>query len=213
MEFSAIAKDLRVDNLSLITAGQIVAEHHYLHRKPAHCSHSFGLYKGAFIAGVTMFGPPIARQLQVSMLPENPDRVIECSRIWVQEGMPTNSTSWFVAECLKRLPRFIIVSYSDTSVGHQGIIYRALNFHYAGSTKPTVRTTTANGAHSRHNSDRNIGMAKSLEYSGVKHRYWTVTGNKRERAQLRKACRWAILDWRNPITVLSPSRFKLKLLT
>jgi hypothetical protein len=209
-EFTDVVADLWVDYVSTITAGQLVKKRHYLHRKPAYCSHSFALYKGPFIVGVTMFGPPAARQTQKSMWPENPDKVLELSRVWVQDGLPTNTVSWFISRCLKKLPPYILISYADTSVGHEGIIYRALNWHYAGSKKASVRTTTANGAHSRHNNDRNFGMPKALEFSGVKNRYWTVSGNKRERKRLRDACRWPQhLDWRNPIEITSPPKHKI----
>jgi len=205
-----IAEDLWVGHVSPITAGYLVKENHYLHKKPAYITHSFALYRSCFIIGVTTFGPPIARQLQESMYPQNPYQVMELSRIWVQDGMPKNTTSWFVTRSLKLLPPYIIISYSDTSVGHEGSVYRALNWHYAGSTEAVVRTTTINGAHSRHNNDRNIGMAKDLEYSGIKHRYWTVTGNKRERNRLRKLCRWPALDWDKPLTVTCPPKFHME---
>ena len=55
---------------------------------------------------------------------------------------------------------WIIVSYSDTAMHHNGYIYQACNFLYTGQTKARTDIYTGEGKHSRHydESDMNCGV-------------------------------------------------------
>jgi hypothetical protein len=103
-ELKDIVNDLFVDHVSPRMAGQLVIDWHYLRRRTAYTSYAYGLWRHCFLVGVAIFGPPVARQLQTSMYPENPDQVLELSRVWVSDEMPKNTVSWFVSRCLKKLP-------------------------------------------------------------------------------------------------------------
>ena len=114
--------------------------------------------------------------------------------------MPRNTESWFVARALALLPPKIVLSYADTAAGHMGYIYRASNFHYAGWTDMERKTPRfdyiAPGKHSR-DAFRNGFTARVRRKPKVK--YWTVTGNRRERKRLEAQCLWPKLDWKtNP---------------
>jgi len=175
---------------------------HYLKRRP-NCSYAFELTDKLIfgkLLGICTFGVPASRHLQISVCKSNPDLVLELNRLWVSEEMPRNSESFFVSRCLKQLPARIIVSYADTKYGHVGYIYRALNFKYAGITDSDRKTprfdyVTPN-KHSRDTSrNGTINICEKVRRL-PKHRYWTVTGNKREKKHLESICLWDQINWK-----------------
>lgn len=175
----------------------VIVEKHYLHRRPP-VSFCFTVSApGVDLAAVVTFGTPPSRHLQMSACPSDPSRVVELNRMWVDDRMPKNSGSRILSACLKRLPPRIVVSYADTAAGHVGYQYRAANFFYAGLTDADRKTprfdyVPRNGKHSR-------DAFRSGEFDRVrrqpKHRYWTVTGNKRERRELMAVAGWEKLAW------------------
>lgn len=178
-------------------AAALVIERHYLHRRPP-ISFAYGLFDHlGDLVGVCTFGTPPSRHLQKSACPSDPAKVIELNRLWVSDDCERNSESFFVSKCLKLLPSFIVVSYADTKEGHFGYIYRAANFFYAGWTDMERKTPRYDyhvpGKHSR---DAFRGEA---EYTRIqrkpKVRYWTTTGNRKERRDLIKLCEWDIRKW------------------
>lgn len=188
----------RVEPIAKQVANDAVVKHHYLHRRPSN-SYSFGLFDNGELVGVCIFGAPASRHLQVGVCPSGPDLVLELKRLWVSDGCPTNSESFFVSRALKALPARLVVSYADTRQGHDGIIYRALNFHYAGWTDMDRKTARydylpEDGSHSR-NAFRGSGKYRRVRRK-PKARYWIATGNRRERRDLEALCAWPRLSWR-----------------
>ncbi len=179
--------ELTVTAISSRLAREVAVREHYLHRGPR-VSFAFGLFGDGVLAGIAVFGVPASRHLQMSACPSDPDLVLEFSRLWVEDARPRNTESWFTARCLAALPPYIIVSYADTSRGHLGYLYRALNFRYAGWTdmeRPTARlhyVPTDPAVHTRYAFRR--GYARKVRRK-PKARYWTVTGNRSERRRLR----------------------------
>jgi hypothetical protein len=189
-------KHLEVVEVEPAVAASIVIEHHYLHRRPP-MSFAFGLLNG-HIEGVATFGVPPSRHLQMSACPSDPDLVLELNRVWIDDTLPRNTGSWFLSRALKRLPPRIIVSYADTRQGHIGYLYRACNFRYAGWTdmeRKTPRFDYLPADPNTHTRDafRNGYVAKVRRKPKVK--YWTTTGNRRERRDLASLCGWPSLDW------------------
>lgn len=189
---------LSIEPLDKDTACKVAVARHYLHRKPP-CSYAFGLYQDHELGGIVTFGTPPSRHLQMGVWPENPAGVIELNRLWVADELPRNTESWFVSRALHLLPPFIVISYADTSKGHLGYIYRALNFHYAGWTdmeraSPRVDYIPASGLHSR-DAFRNGGGWTHRVPRPPKVKYWLATGDRRLRRVLTSACRWPTLDW------------------
>ena len=160
-------------------------------------SFAFGLFRGTLLVGVCTYGVPVSRHLQRGVCPTNPDLVVELNRLWVDDECPKNTESWFVSRTLTQLPPRIVVSYADTAVGHLGYIYRALSWHYAGWTDmdrktPRLDYVPLSGNHSR-DAFRN-GYSHTVRRK-PKVRYWTVTGDKRDKRDLRRACNWPQLSW------------------
>jgi len=182
-------------------AGYVCIKHHYLHRVPPICF-AYTLTDAELFGrmlGIITFGIPASRHLQQSACITNPEFVIELNRLWVDDVMPRNTESWFIGQALKRMPPYIVVSYADTSVGHNGYVYRASNFHYAGVTDMDRKTPRFDyitpGKHSRDTS-RNGTMAIAQKIRRKpKHRYWTVTGSKSERRRLHRLVTWPSLGW------------------
>lgn len=63
----------------------------------------------------------------------------ELARLWIDDDMPKNSESWFIARSLDHVREHhsgveFVVSYADPSVGHSGAIYKATNFIQDGMT-------------------------------------------------------------------------------
>lgn len=189
---------LSVEQIESKAAQALIVEHHYLHRKTG-ISHAIGLLDGAETVGVVTFGCPPSRHLQVSACKSNPELVVELNRLWVDDRMPRNTESWFLARALKLLPPLVVVSYADTKFDHYGHVYRASNFYYAGWTDMERKTPRYDyipweaGKHTR-DAFRN-GYAKRVRRL-PKAKYWTVTGDRRERRRLLKLATWPLLDWK-----------------
>ena len=77
---------------------------HYAHRIPS-ISFCFGLYDDENLIGVCSFGSPPSRALCIGVCgTENAHKVYELNRLIVNDGLPKNSLSYFVSNCLKLLP-------------------------------------------------------------------------------------------------------------
>ena len=193
---------LTVTNIERKVAQETVVREHYLHRRTS-VSYAMGLWDDEELVGVVPFGTPPSRHLQISACRTNPELVVELNRLWVDDRMPRNTESWFIARALKLLPPLIVVSYADTKFGHWGHMYRAANFFYAGYTDMERKTPRydyipwVEGKHTR-DAFRN-GYAKRVRRL-PKAKYWTLTGDRRERKRLMRLATWPLLDWRETPT-------------
>lgn len=193
-----------VATISSQEANKIVIANHYLHRRPSN-SYAFGLVADTGrIDGVVVFGIPASRQVQMSACPTEPSRVIELCRLWIRDELGKNAESYLVSRALKSLPPLVVISYADTAHGHVGTIYRALGFDYAGWTDMDRRSARVDyemtdNKHPRdafRNGNKPPSSSPKKDRS-TKARYWTVTGNKRERHALRKIVNWASISWKD----------------
>ena len=177
----------------------LFTEVHYAKRMPP-TSFVFGLFEGENLIGAISFGVPASRHLQIGACPSDPQSVMELNRLCVLDSAPRNTESWFVSRALSLLPALIVVSYADTMEGHKGYVYRACNFYYAGWTDMERRTPRYDyvtpGKHSRA-AFRSGEGAESLKIRRrPKIKYWTVTGDRRQRNGLLKNMRWPRLSWK-----------------
>lgn len=168
---------------------------HYAHRIPS-VSYCFGLFDKQELIGVCSFGSPPSRALCIGVCGEqNANLVFELNRLIVNENLPKNTLSFFVSNCIKNLPNgLILVSYADTSQGHNGYIYQATNWIYTGlSAKRTERYDINNpNKHSKSVTDK-----KGIDYQSLavrerpqKHRYIYFTGNKYDKKFLLKQLKY-----------------------
>ena len=87
-----------------------------------------------------MFATPCSEAVRSSVFGlEYKDHVTELHRLHIIDETPKNTESWFISRCLCQLKidKSIIwgvLSFSDTTEGHSGIIYKATNAYCIGTT-------------------------------------------------------------------------------
>lgn len=68
----------------------------------------------------------------------------ELARLWVDDAMPQNTETWFVAATIRKIRSEcsvdFLVSYADPSFGHEGLIYKAGNWVRDGRTDEERKT-------------------------------------------------------------------------
>lgn len=202
-----------IEQIEYSTAMELVTKNHYMHRK-CPCSKAFGLIndKGG-CDGVITYGVPCSSTLLKGICgEENMHNVYELNRLWVSEEVPKNGESFLVGNTLKMLDKEIIVSFSDTSVGHVGYIYQATNFLYCGLSA-RFRDVRVKGHEGQHHATFAHGMTNKqvIEKFGEenvyfverprKHRYIYFNADKRRKKELLKLLRYPVMDYPKGDTV------------
>jgi hypothetical protein len=189
---------MKVKSIDTFLTKEWLLKKHYAKRMCS-ISYSFGLFDlDNVLIGVCTFGSPPSRALCVGVCGiENANKVLELNRLCVNDGLERNTLSYFVSNCLNMLPKgFIIVSYADTSQGHNGYIYQATNWIYTGlSAKRTERYDINNP--NRHS--KSVTENKNTIYSELavrerpqKHRYIYFTGSKTQKKHFKKQLNYKI---------------------
>lgn len=179
---------------------------HYAHRIPS-ISFAFGLYnKDLRMVGVCTYGVPASPSLVSGAISEEyADKFFELNRLVVDDGLPRNTLSFFVATTLKMLPKpMVVVSYADSEQGHHGYIYQATNWLYTGTTKPHSEYSVDGGEnkHSRHlldeyggiNEAKAKGVKMSVGQRSIKYRYFQFLGDKRQRRDMLRRFKYEIIN-------------------
>lgn len=117
-----------------------IHENHYSHgshRRPSPC---YGLFDKEELIGVCMFATPCSENVRASVWgKDNVDHVTELHRLHILDITPRNTESWFISRVLKLLKKdkpsiWGVLSFSDMTEGHQGVIYKASNAYRIGQT-------------------------------------------------------------------------------
>ena len=160
----------KVVYLSSQEAWDFLKPRHYAGRKPP-ISKAFGWEINGQLVAVCTFGKPASPPLCVGICGEKHSAsVYELNRLCRVEEL-TEPLSQFVSACLRRLrsENWIIVSYSDTGMHHNGYIYQACNFLYTGQTKQRTDKYVPDGKHSRHYNNEEQGKWRVVRTA--KNRY------------------------------------------
>jgi hypothetical protein len=100
----------------------------------------FKLLNGTELIGAAIFGEPATKGIDTHYVKSRPRAVIELRRLCCIDATPKNTESYFIGCCLRWMKHHtdyaLVVSYSDLTYGHEGIIYKASNFKYGGQIKP-----------------------------------------------------------------------------
>jgi len=162
-----------IGNVEIIdyqTAVDFLLPKHYSGRTPS-ISIAFGWYIDNKLVAVSSFGKPASNSLCKGLAGDvYSSNVYELNRLCRIEELDQPLSS-FLAACLRQLKarNWIIVSYADTDMKHNGYIYQATNFIYTGKTKERTDKYTKGNRHSRHYSEADqTGMRK---IRSAKHRY------------------------------------------
>lgn len=132
--------DYQVQRIPCKQAKEYIIKNHYshgCHNSPSPC---YGLFEGGVLIGVLMFATPCSEAVRASVFgKEYKNSVTELHRLHILDVTPKNTESWFISRCLTLLkedkPQIkAVISFADTTQGHQGTIYQATNFYYVGKT-------------------------------------------------------------------------------
>lgn len=135
---------------------------------------------------VCTFGKPASPSLCTGICGEKyKSNVYELNRLCRIENLK-EPLSMFVSYCLRklRIKNWIIVSYSDTGMHHNGYIYQACNFYYTGRTKQRTDKYTENGKHSRHYKNENQGKYRIVRTAKNRYVYFATYSKKQKREWL-----------------------------
>lgn len=160
-------KRYEVKRVDCKTAKEYIRKHHYSHGSHNAPSPCYALYEKDAIIGCLMFATPCSEAVRSSIFgSEYKDSVIELHRLHILDITPKNTESWFIARCLKLLKEDrpqtkAIISFSDTTEGHNGTIYQASGFYFIGKTSPTTFYVDENGR-LRHPRQNGINITKEM---------------------------------------------------
>lgn len=185
-------------------ATAMVVEFHYLHRR-ASSMFCYGLFDGEEMIGCVIYGKPASPALCVGVCgPEESKRVLELTRLWIEDGTPKNTESYLIGNSLRLIPDEydIVVSYAEIQAGHIGVVYQATNWIYTGlSDKHVEWKLDGSSAHSRHLFDEHGGVNGAKAFYGDrlvrgerprKHRYVMFRGSKSRRKELNRKLRYQV---------------------
>ena len=165
--------------ISSTDAWQFLRNKHYAGRKPQ-ITVAFGWYLNNRLVAVCTFGKPGSPNVCRCVCGnEYSDSVYELNRLCRVEDLKLQ-LSHFVSWCLRYLKQFnwIIISYSDTGMHHNGYIYQACNFMYTGVGAGGTHAIDTVGKHPIHidkEAEKNL-----REVTTPKHRYiYFCTSNKK----------------------------------
>ena len=151
-------------------AWEFLKPRHYAGRKPQ-ISKAFGWFINNQLVAVCTFGKPASNTLCDGICGKQYSHcVYELNRLCRIDEL-NEPLSMFVSACLRRLRSYnwIVVSYSDTGMHHNGYIYQACNFLYTGQTKQRTDKYTEGNKHSRHYSNEEQGNLRKVRTA--KNRY------------------------------------------
>ncbi len=197
-------KGYEVKRIPCKQAKEYIIKNHYshgCHNGPSPC---YGLFDKDELIGVLMFATPCSENVRASVFgAEYKDSVTELHRLHILDVTPKNTESWFISRCLKLLkqdkPQIkAVISFSDLTVGHSGVIYQATNAYRVGHTSKATFYIDEEGRlrHPRQNGvNITKEMAKQKGWQAVKrdskNRYLYILGNsKRERKMYINMCRY-----------------------
>ena len=169
----------QIIEISSKEACEFLKPRHYAGRKPQ-ISKAFGWYVDNELVAVCTLGKPASNCLCVGICgQEYSKNVYELNRLCRIDNLNL-PLSHFVGQVLNICKDYnwIIVSYSDTGMHHNGYIYQATNFIYTGQTKERTDKYTEGNKHSRHYTNTEIELYRKVRTAKNRYVYF-ATHNKR----------------------------------
>jgi hypothetical protein len=127
-------KSLNISECSWESVKELFLNYHYLKTMPAGILAVYGLFDEY---NFKCLGACVFTNGRIQY-----DKIyIEFARLWITDDLGKNIESFFVSRCLKSLQKKYptyqgVVTWSDLNKGHDGTIYKALNFVYDGKSRP-----------------------------------------------------------------------------
>lgn len=184
-----------IKEISSKEAWEFLKPRHYAGRKPS-ISKAFGWYFDGLLMAVITFGKPASNTLCYGVCGvENSHSVYELNRLCRVEELK-EPLSRFVGAVLRKLKDmdWIIVSYSDIGMNHNGYIYQACNFIYTGQTKQRTDKWTPDGKHSRHYKNSEQGEYRKVRTAKNRYIYF-CTHKKSQKRKWLQELNYPILEY------------------
>jgi hypothetical protein len=165
-------KDLNSKIIDRQISNDFLHKYHYLGKSRGGID--YGLFLGSTLIAVARFSPLI-RQNIAHQFPEN---TVELSRLCVHPKYhKKNLLSWWIA----RIPIRPIVSYSDTTVGHTGAVYKASGFKLHHTTEADYWYTNCSGyvMHKKTLYNRAVNLKMTEKEFADKHGYYKKYGGSK----------------------------------
>lgn len=200
---------LQVRRAEPLEARLFVEQHHYA-KGVSRGSIKYGLYKDGNLVGVCAFGIPTSEATRATVFGnELRDSVMELHRLAILDDMPTNTGSWFIARALRELKKDrpitnAVLSYSDPTEGHLGVVYQACNALYLGVTQAAISFIDTNGRLRPRRSKKygNISQEMAKEFGWTlsrrlgKHKYvFLLPNNRKHKKELMKLLKPKVLPY------------------
>lgn len=166
-------------HLNAKDAWNFLKDKHYAGRKPQ-ISKAFGWLIDDELVAVCTFGKPASPSLCKGICGvKHSSSVYELNRLCRIESL-NEQLSQFVSACLRIISElnWIVVSYSDTSMHHNGYIYQACNFLFTGRTKQRTDKYTEGGKHSRHYDNEKQGSYRIVRSAKNRYVYFATNDKK-----------------------------------
>ena len=132
----------------------------------------FALYHKNNMIGAAMFGKPATPGVAEAY--NNGGVLTELRRLCCIENTPRNTESYFIGQMLKWLRLntdvSVILSYADTTYGHEGTIYKATNFELVGQS-PAVDKILYKG---KLYHDKSLRVYNGAKTKGAKQKPFSV---------------------------------------
>lgn len=182
--------------ISRESAKDTLMNKHYLKRMPP-LSYAFGAYYDGKLKGVMTFGKPPSNALCVGVCGEDYSKnVIELNRLYTDDDTPRNLESMFISYALKELKKvgkFIIISYADEGMNHCGYIYQATNWIYTGLLAKRTDVYVGENGHSRtYTQEQKEFPVRKIR--SMKHRYIYIVGSKSFKNGVIRSIKYPIIN-------------------
>lgn len=138
--------DFWIEEVPRKSISDFIVKHHYSHSMNGVQSYyHFGLYtEGNFglpkMIGAMLYAIPSMPDTAKKYNNKNPNKCYEIRRLVCVDDTPKNTESFFLSQTFKWLRQNTnietVISFADENEGHTGIIYKASNFFYLGTTSP-----------------------------------------------------------------------------
>lgn len=129
------SKEIELRLGSFKEVNEIIVKNHYSHTNPSGPVFCMLVYWKGSVHGAIQLGNGVRPDKKTGENDEvlDPAQVLEFDRMWLSDEMPKFSET-IILSCLHRYLRFAyphihyLISYSDTTAGNPGTIYKAANY-------------------------------------------------------------------------------------
>jgi hypothetical protein len=222
MALAADFKNATVREISLAEARNLVIAFEWL-ASLGSSEHAFGLFFGEYLAGCVCFGSTAGTKVRSSVCgADHADRVTTLTRGCCLNWSHPHSGSFLVSAACREMTKkgyHVVIAYADPEAGERGVIFRACNFLYCGTTSPTEKFKRPDGkvydARNVHllTRDRRFGrlrykrsraeqkqllIEQGCEFfknDKRKQRFVGIFGDRRMKRILRAALKWEVLPY------------------